>query len=361
MVLCTGCLQLGGSAGTKPSAAPTIPTLQLTPPPSARCQLPVAGFLGGRRVWAGLLDLASGHNVPAALPAGSPTASEVTYDARTSRWLPVPERAVSPDGRSYARLDITPASTGASAAAQLNVVDAAGGQGRPVWLSQGPNASVIGWEGGTILINRLVGDVNRERGISSGRFADFVTLWAIDSAGAAPIKEVGPARADSEYFSAGAIHGGYAWGIGPPRPGGPPQAEVRRLDLGTGQLSDYLAVDPNFDVGPFGFDPTGRLAMLLRPSAASGHGQPKLVIWDATSRVAEIGLPGDFSGGTPSGLGFRFDAHGLWLTSGTGLWFWTAHDGLQRVGDLSALARPTRPTPTPQGAELHVMVAGACQ
>src|SRR5262249_49819734 len=38
-----------------------------------------------------------------------------------------------------------------SAAAQLNVVDAAGGQGRPVWLSQGPNASVIGWEGGTIL------------------------------------------------------------------------------------------------------------------------------------------------------------------------------------------------------------------
>ena len=109
---------------------------------------------------------------------------------------------------------------------------------------------MIGWEGGTILINRLVGDVNRERGISSGRFAGFVTLWAIDSAGAAPSKEVGPARADSEYFSAGAIHGGYACGIGPPRPGGPPRAEVRRLDLDTGQLGDYLAVDPQFRYGP---------------------------------------------------------------------------------------------------------------
>src|SRR5262249_57395381 len=127
------------------------------------------------------------------------------------------------------------------------------------------------------------------------------TLWGVDSAGTAPPREIGPAQADYEYFSAGAIHAGYAWGLGPARPSEPPHVELRRLDIRTGLLSDYLALDAGFEAGSFGFDSTGRLAILLRPasapisspatSPAAGRKGPRVAVWEGTVRTADLALP----------------------------------------------------------------------
>src|SRR5262249_25995996 len=179
----TVCLALAGFAcadnhrtgvpGVSPVSTTSVSPVRLTPPSSTRCRLPVAGYQGGRRFWAGFLDLSSGRAIPADLPAGSPTASMVSYDPIGKRWLPVPERALSPDRRSYARLDITPAQTSRTASAQLYVIDVATEDSRLVWQSSGPNVAIVGWDDGVVLLNRLVGDVNREQGKSNGRFADF--------------------------------------------------------------------------------------------------------------------------------------------------------------------------------------------
>jgi len=374
----TVCLALAGFAcadnhrtgvpGVSPVSTTSVSPVRLTPPPSTRCRLPVAGYQGGRRFWAGFLDLSSGRAIPADLPAGSPTASMVSYDPIGKRWLPVPERAVSPDGRSYARLDITPAQTSRPASARLYVVDVATEDSRLVWQSSGPNVAIVGWDDGVVLLNRLVGEVNREQGRSNGRFADFTTLWAVDSTGATPPRQIGPAQADYEYFSASAIHGGFAWGFGPARPSEPQHSELRRLDIRTGLLADYIALDPGLEAGPLALDSTGRLAILLRPASApppspgaaapaAESGLPKVVVWDGTTRAAELALPSDFASGSSYGLDIHLDIRGVWLIAHAGLWFWSARDGgLTSVGDLSRLAGAGRPT-----AGLRFTVAGACQ
>jgi len=361
----------GNPKAAGPDISPTSPRqvadLQITPPSSARCRLPVAGFQGARRIWTGFVDLSSGRAIAADLRRSLSTASEVSYETSSKRWLPVPERAVSPNGKSYARLEITPAQASSPASARLSVVEIATGQERLIWQSQGPNVAVVGWDGNTVMVNRLVGDVAREQGRSARRFSDFVTLWAVDSAGTALPREVGPAQADYEYFSAGAIHAGYAWGLGPARPSEPSHVELRRLDIRTGLLSDYLALDAGFEAGPFGFDSTGRLAMLLRPAAApisspatspaAGRRAPRVAVWEGTVRTADLALPSDFSGDSSYGLAIHLDTRGIWLTSHAVLWFWSARGGeLQRVGDLSALAGPARSSP-----DLRFTVAGACQ
>jgi hypothetical protein len=115
-IACTGSSQPKATT-TAPPSPPTA-----APSPSAiitlefSCRLPVSGY---DKSGLGAFISFPARNVALASEGG------LYYDRAVSRWVPVPRRAVSPDGRRYAYTDRWPVN--ATTAQKVHVVDAASG------------------------------------------------------------------------------------------------------------------------------------------------------------------------------------------------------------------------------------------
>ena len=150
-VLVMACSQ--GQPAANNAVTPS-PNNAVNPTPSS-CRLPVSIADSGGHLQGAFIDYASGRVTID--PTG---ANGAYYDHDFSRWLPVNQSAVSPDGSRYAHLDIKVAGT--AAPQRLHVIDISTGMDKPYELAptgdpagysiisfggEGIWLSYAGWEG----------------------------------------------------------------------------------------------------------------------------------------------------------------------------------------------------------------------
>jgi hypothetical protein len=119
-----------------PAATPSS-VASPTPIDAFDCRLPVA--VGGQ---VGFISTSTGvYAADPSAPAGARS-----YSPAARRWLLVGPRALSPDGQSYARLDV------AGSVSHLHVIAITSGVDREVWQHSGSGALVAWAQGGLYLL-----------------------------------------------------------------------------------------------------------------------------------------------------------------------------------------------------------------
>jgi hypothetical protein len=271
------------------------------------CRLPVFGGGSGS---GGFVVFPSGSFQPdpasaVTVPSPSPSASStqysqgwwgLTYDRAYSRWLPVPQAWVSPDGKQYAY----PGSPDGIYVQNL-------ASGTQVELGEGTPWSLLDVE---------ANGVYAVKGQTGG-------LWLLSFTGAVTTITT------SGFWQA--VGGGAAYGtITSSVPSGAGNT-ILRLDLNTGSTTNYFAM-PRFVSSVAGVGVNGKPVVFVQ-------GPIGLEIWTETAAgmtgIALINSSNFYPNQPPIG-----DGHGLWLAANKGIalyvygqgWSWMSDIGGQLAG-----------------------------
>jgi hypothetical protein len=290
--------------GGRPATPPTTLDLRLAVIPLS-CKLPVSIGTGHRGAF---ITFPQG-DVTIAGSAGA------YYDLAFSRWVPAPRKAVAPDGRHYATVEL-----GETGDFTIHVIDVATGKDRPLHepASAGFNfpPDVLDYASEGIYLNS-----GFERGQAG--------LWLVNPA-------TGVIRQLSSDWVPVAIDHGYVWTevLNPADPNPVNTAssagilpnEIDRIDLKTGSRTTWI-YRPGTGLSIVGFDGAGRPLIV-----ASGWGLDlKAMLFIATDPASERDV---FQGDLAQTLGGAIsDANGTWIGSSQGIYLYTAGAGLQKVSN----------------------------
>lgn len=238
----------------------------------------------------------------------------VTYDAMSKRWLPVWAWQLSPDGLSYAYVELilapAPAQPGPRGwiRNEIHVVEIASAADRIVWTGgPGDQYRVAAFRPEGIYLTK---------GCNAGCSPDIGRLWRFDTA-TAQVTTVTSIQADW------VITGEYAYGFeGDPTALSTLNGPLLRVDLINGTVTQVMSSGPRANVQAIGPDGT-IYAELLDPEAGSGGRW--LFAVDSQGRRQGIAV-------VPTGyLGIRrpvADGEGLWFADGRGLWLYRTGSGV---------------------------------
>jgi hypothetical protein len=295
--LLTVVVMLASCNASTPSGGKASPS---TPSATLSCRLPVTWVVeqgAPPKYAAGFLSL------PARTLTADPSAPvhSTSYDAKFSKWLPVPLSSVSTDGSRYAYGD---GNAYQNLGGKLHLVDVASGTDTVLFSSTSTVFSVVVFAPEGIYITRAAPE-----GYHRG-------LWLEDLGGGTP-------RLISQDIVAPAIGGGWAWGVtfnkADPRPGPGgiegPMNQVLRIDLATGSATPWFYV-PGSSVLVLGFDLNGKpiVSAGYPPAANDPTGKNRYEVWVLGSATAATKVFSSSEAQLPLRLS-TVDAHGSWFDS----------------------------------------------
>jgi hypothetical protein len=285
------------AACTQPSAqtsSPSSPTH--SPSPVVECRLPI--------VWN---QASTTHHAFLGYPGGEVKtvdgAGDV-FDAPYQRWVPGPRELVSLDGSRYTYWSL---SSAAPTNSQIHVVDVVSGVDRIVYDGATNYWPIAFPTDGIYALHAI-----------NLKQSSFEGLFRLDPAGGVPVRVPGSDLAPQARWTL--IGGGSAWGFDL-QPGSQQILyTVERLDLATGNITDWLHEPPNLQLSPIGLDAQGR-------SYISDFYE----LWRLNAPNVEERLlkPPPVSGRVALNI-FVADAHGEWMGSWGGLWHYSDADGARR-------------------------------
>lgn len=294
-----------------------------------------------------------------------------TYDAQVGNWVPVPESALSSDGRSYAYLAQTSGIPGQMTSMSLHTHEIATGKNRVLWEGpgspMGPNQ--LTWLPGGIFFSAVLLPAGAMEGPA------FPALYVADPNHPGTPRRVGPNPAPQppspgqlnysgpDMFTF--VGAGAAWATGnripteapspnkPPAPGTFGPDRVLRMDLRDGSVSTWYMVNGTDLVTLMGLDEQGRpILALFQPKPSIETGAPPstyepppahVLLLTGLNQTIEItsGNPDFHMGSMPLS-----DSHGIWFGSWNSLWLYTQNGGLRQVATIPAGLFPS-PSPPP--------------
>ena len=292
------------------------------------CRLPV----GSNPVGAGgFVEFPSGRFVADA-------GSQVSYDPRSERWLPVSRSMVSPDGTSYIRIEYS--KPGPSI--EIHIVDAATGKDRALWREDSI-VLVLGWTSDGAYFVRPASSTGtgpqlwlldpgsgRRRMVASDleKNAGFPLFkaWSGMAEGAAWSKTVANTRPSSDVLV--------------------------RINLADGRASAWFNAGSATTLDVLGWDGQGR------PYLAIGQNPVRVALLEARDHARPIASNG-FSWSVGLSDNGVQDDHGFWVTGESGsIWLFAGTGGLKRVAKV-----PVPPAAHP-GSDMpgitQMFIAGPC-
>jgi hypothetical protein len=287
------------AADSYPCALPVILIIEAGNPGQPGVNTNIAGFVN---IPGGAFEVD-----PAARVQDLPGGTDATYySAQLQRWLPAPGRALAPDGRSYAYVNLQPSGATYSnfSSSELHVYDVAAKADRKVWSYAG-SIDVLDWTSAGILVDT----VPPKGGVR--------LLWLIDSTTGGSTQQ--PPAADPTQLPPSALPSGY------------------------------------HSFGYSGGDNSGRGLVRF---GSRDPGTRYIVELDDNGTLTTIysGVQGDSKDFDPTGM--SLDAHGLWMGNYDGkyIWLWSQSAGLRSFAVTGGLAAPTGY----QFTSLTYLPAGAC-
>lgn len=279
----------------------------VTPPPPATavvslCRLPVWWGGAGGDVHAGFVSVPDGTFTDAGvLPLGTQInglggAYGGAYIAQ--RWVRAGRPAVSPDGSRYAYWTADPSH------GEVHVVDVASGSDR-VAYSGATQYIIVGYESDAIYLAHII----------NARQGAFEHLYRLDPAGGTPQLVLG---SDRHMYQWGwvLVADGAAWGIDNRVSGTDYIYSVLRLDLATGQVTEWMEGPQGKMFWPLGVDAGHRLY-------AAPYAGP---LWrvERPGQPVELPTPAQtyFSGAIGGPSSFASDAVGVWISGQGSIWLY---------------------------------------
>jgi hypothetical protein len=281
-----------------------------------------------------------------------------------SKWLPVQQRWISPDGKSYAYGTQTTGVPGQGPTGTVHVVQVATGRDQQVWSGDGA-AQVLAYASSGIYFS------------SSNFQGPSQSIWVVDPARPGSAHRVGPNPAPpppsptqpsfgpSTFFSLVSPLGIFGQGFGTPPsdPTKPPTGafgpdRVMRMDLNTGAVGTWFVNPSGGMVSLLGLDAQGhpvvgvaKEAPTPPPADGSGGKYPygakflpnRLLLLTAENQSTEIAPGTDTSFLPVSAFG---DAHGVWISVPGSIWLYDRAAGLKKVFSVPDSLFPA-PTPPP--------------
>jgi hypothetical protein len=311
-----------------PSASPqALATPQFTDLPlstvSFSCRLPI--YTDGSVIEDSFLTFPDGAISPTPVGSGG-----LYFDRAFSRWLPVPRSAVSPDGISYAYIEVGQEPD----VFVIHMVGVFGDQRKDVAVQESASAAGFGaqpqvfdYSADGIYLTEAFEHVwpgvwrFDQRTQTIQKLAD-VEVPEVSSSGVIWYGAVNPA--DPNPFSSRS-----SAGIFP--------NEVDRLDLKTGTRARWL-YRPGAAVNVMGVDTLGRPVIIHTvPGSDPGIGNPGF--FDHSQSELLLGLDAAhqrsiYKGQLVETLGNPIaDSHGVWFGSAQGIYLYSDAGGLQKVSD----------------------------
>ena len=219
----------------------------------------------------------------------------LTYDRTAGRWVPAQQVLISPDGSRYTYG--VPASDPASPTtpSRIHVVDVATGSDRVVYAAQGPDYPVA---------------------FAAEGIYFYRSRWEIPPVGLTLLDPAtGQVTTVTEKGYWGSFGVGEAWGSLNVGGMGSPTPTVDRLDLKTGQSSEWLRVPDPDSVWVIGLDLAGRPIVQIGPMGAS-----------VPTRYAVITSPGVIEplfASTSFVYSVVADQRGLWMGEDNGMYLFS--------------------------------------
>ena len=257
-------------------------------------------------------------------------ANAVSYDVQAERWLPVPESAVSLDGRWWAY------GTGMNGGSSgtVHIVDARTGKDRQVWSESISGAQVLGWSNNAVYFEM---------------WAVPGAIWKFDTnlnvaIRLGPIPSIGQWDASSVF---GAL-GGFAF-----------------ITDSSGRRIGIVHMDSSGIFTTWFRSPSGADDMQMLGFGQKGF----LVIRDRQGRVLQFDGPESYTQ-ISDGSDSRFqpinavgDSHGIWFGAPGAIWLYQPGTGLREIISIppSMFPQPTPKFPKIQGPiPIYLVVNGAC-
>ena len=344
----------------KPSVAASSPVASATPAASLppRCKLPfiepstAGGFLllpegtytsdpGSNETFDATTKNLRSAPDPAFHGPQDYSLDQPVFDARSSRWLPVPRSALSPDGSRYVysqylyppNTSVTslPAPTGSL----IRVVTIATGEDKVIY--QGPPYDVVGWKPEGVYLTRPCTDRNCRTGGG---------LWLLDPGRGVPQQLAAPPAQPSGVSWVpmwSALGGGAAWALG----GDPSNGHADRLlrhDLNGGAESIWFSRPASTWMSLLGIS-SGVPILVVTENGSMG-------VWRITARdtaqimmtmpiVQTSGPGGDqLAPATPQGAPLE-DRYGTWFGTNAGVFLQTSDGTVRKMSDRSGAVAGT--------------------
>jgi hypothetical protein len=292
-----------------------------------------------------------------------------SYDARLSRWAPVPGPAMSPDGHAYAYLAQTTGVPGQAMSMSLHTVDIGSGTDRVLWEASGSpmGPNMLTWLPSGIYFSAGLGAVNGPETTA------VPAVYLSDPNRAGPPQRVGPNPAaqlpspgQPDYSGPNVFTffgGGAAWGSGnrvpkqspspksPPGPGDYGPDRVLRMDLHHGSVSTWYKANGSDFVSVVGLDGLGHPILAILQPSLKAEPVPG-VFMPPVARLLLLTGPNQTVDITSGNVDFHFgsmpwgDSHGIWFGSWNSVWLYTQTDGLRQAATIPPGVFPN-PSPPP--------------
>jgi hypothetical protein len=300
LALVVGCSQPGPAAANATSGATPSPA-----PAASVCKLPV-WWAEGTDIHGGLLSVPDGAfsdaGVLPLLPQTSNSLSSVqfyggTYQSGSRTWLRLDRGLLSPDGTQYTYWDGDPSG------ARVHVLDLHSESDRVIYSGQTLYIP-IAFESDWIY---LVHGVQLRQGA-------FDKLYRLSPSGGVPQLVTGSDRHMNQWGWV-LIADGAAWGVDSVAVGDSYHSSLYRLDLASGQVTQWLDGAADGVSWPLGVDSSHRVFI---------DGGNQLWRLDGPQRAVQLSDPGPISASLyPGGSsGFVTDSRGVWFGGKGGVWLY---------------------------------------
>ena len=262
-----------------------------------------------------------GISLSAAPPDPYPVAFDYYYDRAFSRWLPVPRRAVSPDGTHYAYAPYENDRV-------IHVVDVASGRDQaypaiPAAAATSPAHYYV------------IDYANEGIYLALGYEGPNQGLWLMDP-------NTGAIRRVADVGDVKAVDGSAVWlgSVNPADPSPVPGLGVQpdsldRFDLVTGSKTTWL-YRPGMGIGFIGLDRAGHPIVEAQTSSPTDDMQLLLLTGPDAAKLLFRGPWTELNGNSGEFGNPMADSHGVWFGSAAGIYLYSPEDGLRKVSDLAA-------------------------
>lgn len=262
-----------------------------------------------------------GVSLAAAPPDPFPVEFGYYYDSAFARWLPVPRRAVSPDGKHYAYAPYENDRV-------IHVVDVGTGDDH-IYPAVPANAATSPEH------YYVIDYANEGIYLALGYEGPNHGLWLMDP-------NSGAIRRVADVRDVKAVDGSAAWlgSVNPadpsPVPGlGVQPDSVDRFDLVTGSRTNWL-YKPGMGLGFIGLDHEGHPIVEASNGFASDDIELLLLTGPGAANPIFKGSWSDLNGNSGEFGNPIADRHGVWFGSAAGIYLFSPKDGLRKVSNLAA-------------------------
>jgi hypothetical protein len=292
-------------------------------------------------------------------PGGKSMYGPGAYDVQAGKWLPVQQRWISPDGKSYAYGTQTTGVPGQGPTGTIHVVDVASGKDRQLWSGDGAPQVLTYLTGGIYFMK-------------SGPTTQGSDIWVVEPANVAAAHRVGPnppppppapgkpSYGPSPYYNLIGPLGAFGQGFNMPADGPPAGAiypdRVVRMDLATGAVSTWFVNPSGGPTTLLGLDGRGRPVVGVSKEAPpkpdpDGSVKPgafkyipnRVLLLTGPNQATEIAPGTDMSFMPVSVAG---DTHGVWFGVPGSVWLYDSNGSLRKVFSVTESRFPA-PTPPP--------------